>query len=122
MKTSTAHLVVIGTQPKFTKAVCDEIHDAIERFSASQRPVILTVCPGITTAQLESWLPAETPIMRSMPNTPVAVRQGATAVFMNDFVNPESMEEIKLVLSSVSPCIENLSREDLLDVAASVSG
>jgi len=119
---ATAHLVVIGTQPQFTKAVCTEIRGAIESFCKDHPPVILTMCPGIIVSQLQAWLPANNPIIRSMPNTPVAVGQGATAIFANKFVTSGSINEIKKVFLNVSPCLESLDCEDLLDVVASVSG
>ncbi|KAH5214359.1 hypothetical protein HBI62_182960 [Parastagonospora nodorum] len=119
---ATAHLVVIGTQPQFTKAVCTEIRDTIESFCKANPPVVLTMCPGITISQLQTWLPANYPIIRSMPNTPVAVGQGATALFANKFVTSGSINEIKKVFLNVSPCVECLNCEDLLDVVASVSG
>ncbi|KAH8712026.1 pyrroline-5-carboxylate reductase dimerization-domain-containing protein [Phaeosphaeriaceae sp. PMI808] len=122
VQAATAHLVLIGTQPEFTKAVCTEICDPIKEFCGKQPPVILTLCPGITTTQLQTWLPARSPIVRSMPNTPVAVGQGATALFGNEHVTDKLMEEIRLLLLSVSPCIEFLVHEDHLDVVASVSG
>lgn len=117
-----AHLVVISAPTQFTRTICTEISHAIRGSSSNQPLVVLTVCPGITISQLQTWLPAKTPIVRSMPNTPVAVGQGATALFANEYVTAELMEETQLVLSGVSPCIEVLDREDLLDIVASVSG
>lgn len=116
------HLAIIATQPIYTQQVCLEIKEAVETTSLSKRLIVLTVCPGITVRQLHEWLPAETPIVRSMPNTPVAIGQGSIALFQNDFVKPELMEEVRVLLSLTSPCIETLTQESLLDVAASISG
>ncbi|OJJ79268.1 pyrroline-5-carboxylate reductase family protein, partial [Aspergillus glaucus CBS 516.65] len=79
---SQVHIVVIGTQPQYTIAVCRDICEACVSFQLGPRPpVVVIVCPGITVSRLEQKLPGKTPIVRSMPNTLVAVRQGATAVF-----------------------------------------
>ncbi|KAF7591580.1 hypothetical protein BBP40_001328 [Aspergillus hancockii] len=116
------HLVMIATQPQFTKAACRDIDLAIEQHSPSDLPVVLTVCPGITTTQLEAWLPRGTPVVRSMPNIPLAAQQGATALFANQAIGKAQLSEVRQVFAVVSPSVEVMPREELMDVAASVSG
>ncbi|KAL8393924.1 hypothetical protein RB595_003619 [Gaeumannomyces hyphopodioides] len=133
---TATHIVVVATQPQYTRQVCLEIREAVESqqqhdqdegraaaaAAAARVPVVVTVCPGITVAQLEGWLPRGAPVVRSMPNTPVAVRQGSTAVFANGLVGDVDMAAVMGVLSTCSPCIELLRDESHLDVAAAISG
>ncbi|KAI1341304.1 HMGL-like-domain-containing protein [Xylariaceae sp. FL0016] len=116
------HVVVIGTQPCYTAKVCAEISQAFALGGRKQKLVTVTMCPGISVAQLEAWLPPETPIVRTMPNTPVSVQQGATALFSNRYATVDVVAEVQSILEHMSPVVAPLPREDLMDIAASVSG
>ncbi|KAH6995559.1 pyrroline-5-carboxylate reductase dimerization-domain-containing protein [Ilyonectria sp. MPI-CAGE-AT-0026] len=118
----STHIVVIATKPHCTAEVCDEITQALRAAGATQQLVVVTVCPGITVSQLEKWLPRGTPIMRTMPNTPVAVKKGATAIFSNQHMTPHLAAEVQLIFECISPVVATLPREELMDIAASVSG
>lgn len=116
------HIVVIGTQPQYTAEVCNGIAQAFASAGGTQQLVVVTVCPGITISQLESWLPTNTPIVRTMPNTPIAVRQGATALFANRSTTSGVISEIQSIFKRMCPAVALLPREDLMDIVASVSG
>ena len=116
------HIVVIGTQPEYTANVCDDITQAFTLAGGTQELVVVTVCPGITTSQLECWLPPNTPIVRTMPNTPIAIRQGATALFANRSTSSVVASEIQSIFKRMSPAVVFLPREELMDIVASVSG
>lgn len=116
------HVVLVATQPEYTSTVCDEVRRACKLSPAACRPLVVTVCPGITVAQLEAWLPAETPVIRTMPNTPVVVRQGATALFPNHATTPAMLAEIRAVFEGMSPTTVVLPDEGMLDIVASISG
>lgn len=120
-KPPTDHVVFICTRPKEVLEVCREIASTLETFKGSARPTVVTMCPGISVAQLQSWLPKGVPIVRSMPNLPVTCREGATALFASaDAVS--RVELVASVLREVSPAVSVLPEESLLDVAASISG
>lgn len=116
------HIVIIGTQPQYTADACHDITKAFVAAGKSQQLVVVTVCPGITVSQLESWLPLNTPIVRTMPNTPIAVRQGATALFANHSTSSGVASEIQSIFKRMSPAVALLQREDLMDIVASISG
>lgn len=118
------HVVVIATQPEFTKTVCSEISEALERYQldVGGHMVVVTLCPGITTAMLATWLPPDVAIMRTMPNTPVFVKQGTTATFAAAETPVHLVQEVERIFHTISPVVERLPRENLLDVAASISG
>lgn len=116
------HIVIIGTQPQYTADVCHDITKAFTAAGGSQQLVVVTVCPGITVSQLESWLPTNTPIIRTMPNTPIAVKQGATALFANRSTSSGVSSEVQSIFKRMSPAVALLPREDLMDIVASISG
>lgn len=121
-ESANVHIVVIGTQPQYTAAVCHDIREACVGFQLGRAPVVITVCPGITVAQLEQKLLDKAPIVRSMPNTPVAVRQGATALCANRWVDVESMKEVEQIFRAIAPAVAVLENEGMMDVVAAVSG
>ena len=48
--------------------------------SAGGAAHVLSIAAGITTAAIEAELPAGTPVVRAMPNTPALVGAGAAAI------------------------------------------
>ncbi|KAJ5190382.1 pyrroline-5-carboxylate reductase, partial [Penicillium cinerascens] len=118
------HLLFLGPKPYDIPATCAQLYPAIQRQRerGHSLPVIITLCPGITIAQLQSWLPHETPLVRAMPNTPVKVSQGATGLFPSENVQPLEMELVQAVFRAISPTVVVLSQENHLDVVASISG
>jgi pyrroline-5-carboxylate reductase len=121
-KSPTAHVILICTQPWATRDVCEDIQYVYSRWDIYPKPIFVTMCPGITTSQLESWLPAGASIMRTMPNTPVAVRQGATAMFANKAVTAQQVAIVADLFRAVSPQVSLVGQESGIDVAASISG
>lgn len=121
-KTPTAHVVFICTQPWATSDVCQDIRYVYSQWPIHPKPIFVTMCPGITTAQFERWLPEKASIVRTMPNTPVAVRQGATAMFANKAVTPQQASIVADLFRAVSPQVSFVSQEEGIDVAASISG
>lgn len=80
------------------------------------------MCPGIVTSQVHSWLGWAAPVVRSMPNTPVGLQQGATAMVCSPQVDAAMLDRVHRMWLAVSPVVEAVDKEDLLDVAAAVSG
>lgn len=120
------HIVLICTKPHQTFEACESIRRAYEK-TPMPLPTVVTMCPGITISSLESWLsPANHsrpfPIVRTMPNTPVSVRQGATALVASRHATAEEVDRVIALFRIFSPCVETLTDENLLDVAAAVSG
>ena len=121
LEPARAHVVFICTRPKEVPEVCQEIASTLETLQGLARPTVVTMCPGISVAQLQRWLPEGTPIVRSMPNLPVTCREGATALFPSDDA-VSRVDLVASVLREVSPAVSVLPEESLLDVAASISG
>ncbi|KAF2430775.1 hypothetical protein EJ08DRAFT_670300 [Tothia fuscella] len=125
---STAHIVLICTKPQSTLEVCQSIRLAHKSIPAAYNlPIVVTMCPGITIAQLESWLNPHShsnrfPVVRTMPNTPVSIRQGATALVPSRWASASEVDCVVTFFRVFSPCVEVLPKETLLDVAAAVSG
>jgi pyrroline-5-carboxylate reductase len=70
-----AHVVVVGVKPKDVGAMLDRVSGALEPGA-----VVVSVAAGLPLAFFEHRLPAGTPVVRAMPNTPALVGAGVTAV------------------------------------------
>jgi pyrroline-5-carboxylate reductase len=123
-----AHIVLICTKPQSTFEVCESIRLAHEKApSPCNLPTVVTMCPGITISKLESWLSPQShskrfTVVRTMPNTPVSIRQGATALIASRHATAAEVDHVIALFRVFSPCVETLAEENLLDVVAAVSG
>lgn len=123
-----AHIILICTKPQSTFEVCESIRLAHEKAPMPcNLPTVITMSPGITISKLESWLSPQThskrfTVVRTMPNTPVSIRQGATALIASRHATTAEVDRVIVLFRVFSPCVETLPEENLLDVAAAVSG
>jgi len=83
--------------------------------------LFVSVAAGITIATFEDILGANTPIVRSMPNTPAAVSQGITAIVANPVAGAGALDEAELLLSAVGDVVR-LDSEAQIDAVTGVSG
>jgi pyrroline-5-carboxylate reductase len=116
-----ADLVVIAVKPTDVEAVTNEIADA----TAKEDPrtvehVFVTVAAGVTTAYFESKLPAGAPVIRVMPNAPMLVGAGISAVAKGRFATPGQLDEVASVFGSVGEVL--VVPESQLDAVTAVSG
>ncbi|KAE8395436.1 pyrroline-5-carboxylate reductase dimerization-domain-containing protein [Aspergillus alliaceus] len=118
---ATSPILFICTRPADVPTVAKQLAPTLESFDPPVRPTVVTVCPGITVSQLQAWLPTGTAIVRSMPNTPVEFRQGATGLFASEDATLR-VNHVKTVLEEVSPLVSIVPEESMLDVVAAVSG
>ncbi|KAB8266295.1 pyrroline-5-carboxylate reductase dimerization-domain-containing protein [Aspergillus pseudonomiae] len=119
--TPTSPIVFICTRPADVPTVAKQLAPTLASFDPLVRPTVVTMCPGITVSQLQDWLPTGTAIVRSMPNTPVEFRQGATGLFASEDATLR-VNHVKTVLEEVSPLVTIVPEESMLDVVAAVSG
>lgn len=81
----------------------------------------LSVAAGITIATFEQMLGDSTPVIRSIPNTPAAVKQGITAIIGNDHVTEHQMQMAETLLSAIGQTVR-LETEDQMDAVTGLSG
>ncbi|WP_439121734.1 pyrroline-5-carboxylate reductase [Marivita sp.] len=81
----------------------------------------LSVAAGITIATFAEMLGDTTPIIRSIPNTPAAVKQGITAMIGNGHVTEHQMQMAETLLSAIGQTVR-LETEDQMDAVTGLSG
>ena len=114
---SRAGIVVLAVKPQHM----EEATRSIARPCARHAPLIISVAAGVQIHNLREWLGADTAIVRTMPNTPALVGEGATALYANEHVAAEGRRRAEAVLTAVGITVW-VDREGLLDAVTALSG
>lgn len=102
---------VLAVKPYLVTDVCR---------SLSKPGRVLSIAAGITIAAMESALPAGTPVVRAMPNTPALVGAGAAALAGGSSAADADVEWASAILASVGDVV--LVAESMLDAVTGISG
>jgi pyrroline-5-carboxylate reductase len=116
-----AAFVVVAVKPADVESVLGELARAAtgaEHESPDQ--VYVTVAAGITTAHVESKLPAGTPVVRAMPNAAALVGAGVTALSKGRFVTEQQLDEVSALFGAVGSALT--VPEGQMDAVTALSG
>jgi pyrroline-5-carboxylate reductase len=117
----SADFVIVAVKPSDVDSVTDEIADAVARGEADGvEHVFVTVVAGVSTAYFEAKLPAGAPVVRVMPNAPMVVGAGVSAIAKGRFATQEQLKEVSAVFDSVGGVLT--VPESQLDAVTAVSG
>ena len=89
-----ADYVFFSVKPQNIKDVLSEISSL-----DNTGKVFISICAGITIESIEKWL-GKVKIIRVMPNTPLLIGQGVTALCKNEFVAKEEFDFVSSLFSS----------------------
>lgn len=110
-----ASIVVLAVKPQNVTAIIHEIRDHV-------RPdaLIVSVLAGITTETLLSAFGRPLPVVRTMPNTPMLVDEGATAIAGGSMATLAHMEIVRHMFEAVGTV--EVVPEYLMDAVTGLSG
>ena len=111
----SSDIIVLAIKPMNSRDVLNGIKDAV---TSSQ--VIISVMAGIKTSFINSVLGVECPVIRTMPNTPVLVDSGATAISKGKFAGEEHLKIAYTIFKSIGTV--EVVPESLLDAVTGLSG
>lgn len=110
-----AGLILLAVKPQQLKALLGQIGVFFPR-----KALVVSLAAGISTKQLEGWLPQGCPVVRVMPNTPSILGVGMAAVASG---NRSKAAHVKLVLSLLAAVGRSVEvREDQMDLVTALSG
>jgi pyrroline-5-carboxylate reductase len=116
-----AAYVVVAVKPADVEWVIGDISEAAARAeNSSAEQVVVTVAAGVTTAYYEAKLPAGSPVVRVMPNAPVVVGGGVSALAAGRFATAEQLKEVSAIFDAVGGVLT--VPESQLDAVTAVSG
>lgn len=110
------NLSVLAVKPQILADVCLEVSQFLKPST-----VILSIAAGKSMRSLENLFAPNTPIIRSMPNTPASVGKGMCVCIANTFINRND----KLMASSLLEAngrVEWIEDEALMDAVTALSG
>ena len=111
-------LVFLGVKPQMMAGLLADLQPALER---RKTPVTLvSMAAGVSMAQIRAMAGGEYPVIRIMPNTPVAVGQGVVLYDQTDNVTVEA-KALFLTAMGTAGLLDPLE-ERLMDAGSAVSG
>jgi pyrroline-5-carboxylate reductase len=110
-----AEIVMIAVKPMIVAAV-------LEQAAAVIRPdqLVISIAAGVRSSKIEAALPDGIPVIRTMPNTPALIGQGATALCRGTHATDEHMQAARGLFSVVGKTVE--VEERLIDAVTGLSG
>jgi len=112
-----AGIWVLAVKPQVMREVCESLAPLARR----QRPLLVSIAAGTTTAAIAAWLGYDAAVVRCMPNTPALLGSGASGLFANAAVSAGQREEAGRILSAVG-ITEWIPHEALMDAVTATSG
>ena len=110
-----ADVIILAVNPNMYAAIIDEIKDSVK-----ENAVIVTIAAGISIDFTQKAFNKNIKIVRTMPNTPVLVGEGMTAICPTALVNKADLEIVLMIFESFGK-IEIID-ENLMDVIPAISG
>ncbi len=109
-------VIFLGVKPQMLPALAEEIRGRLN----GRKPFFVSMAAGITLSRLEELLGSGLPILRIMPNTPVAVGKGLILYCANDRVEDAALRRLLVDLAPAG-ALEALP-EALIDAGSALSG
>lgn len=108
----------LGVKPHLMGSVLESLKEILK--NRPDAPVLVSMAAGLSITQIQEQAGADYPVIRIMPNTPVAVGQG---VVLYEASSNVTADELDYFLQFMAPA-GKLYRidESLMDVGAAVSG
>lgn len=116
-----AAYIIVAVKPADVESVVDEIAEAVAKAdNGTDEQVIVSVAAGVSTGFYESKLPAGSPVIRVMPNAPMVVGGGVSALSRGSFATVEQLKDVSSIFDAVGGVL--VVPESQLDAVTAVSG
>ncbi len=111
----SAKTIVVVVKPQDVTDLLTEIGAAVEPGT-----LVVTLCAGVATTTVEAHLPAGTPVVRVMPNTPTQVDEGMSAISPGTAATQEHLDHVIAILSATGRVVTVPERYQ--DAVTAISG
>ena len=108
----------LGVKPHLMGGMLASIQPVLA--GRAESPVLVSMAAGLSIAQIQQMAGQKYPVIRIMPNTPVAVGQGVVLYQSSPNVTPEQEEGFLQLMAKAGQLFP--LDESLMDVGAAVSG
>ncbi len=107
--------VILAVKPQVMENVLKELKEIL-----TPKHLVISIAAGVTTKYLEKWLGKDIRVVRTMPNLPVKVGAGMTAVCKGKNVTAKNLKDVKDIFDCIGQTI--VVEEKLIDAVTAVSG
>ena len=112
-------LIFLCVKPQIYSSVLDEIRTTVSK-EILKNKTFISIAAGISTSFICRKLDIDAAVIRIMPNTPLLIGEGASAVCSNRFVNEADFKIVTEIFSSLGVC--KILTEDMMNRVISVNG
>lgn len=113
---ANSDLVVLCVKPQMVNTVVAQIAAAFD----VKKHVLASICAGVSSARLEGLLPKGARVVRVMPNTPMLVGLGASAVSGGSSATKTDIATIAALFATASMTVR--VEEKMMDAVTGLSG
>ncbi len=113
-----AYFIFLAVKPQSLETLFDEIAPILAK--REDNFVLVTMAAGVTVDSVKLLSRCDCPVLRIMPNTPVAVGEGIVLYCSNDKTEKEDIEQFCCILSK-SGVVDYIS-EEKMDAASALTG
>ena len=108
--------VFLGVKPY----LMEQVLAPLQPIFAERKPMLITMAAGLSMQQIEKFAGCRLPVIRIMPNTPVAVGKGLIPYCCNDLVTKEQLDSFvkDMAFAGTLDALE----EELMDAVSALSG
>ena len=108
-------VLILAVKPQVAAVALSEL---VQQLTAEK--LLISIMAGVTTAAIEKSFSQPVRVVRTMPNTPALVLQGATALAAGAHARPEDIASTKYIFGMVGKCWQ--VEEKLMDAVTGLSG
>ena len=108
--------IFLAVKPNMMASVLEPLREVL----AQRKPLLITMAAGLTISKIEEMAGTHLPVIRIMPNTPVAVGKGMIQYCANDLVNDATLHDFLSDMRFTGK-LDRLD-EHLIDAATALSG
>ena len=113
---ASAQRVFLAVKPNVVAGVLEGLRPVLEE----AKPLLISMCAGVSISQLEGWAGTSLPIIRIMPNTPAAVGKGMILYCTNALVEDAQLQDFLKDMNQAG--IFDRLDEKLIDAGSALSG
>ncbi len=107
--------IIIAVKPQNIDSVLEEIGPQL-----SEEQILISIAAGVTLDYIKKFISKNIGLVRVMPNAPVLVGEGASAIAHNKNITENDLKYVKKILNSVGKVVE--LEEKHIDAVTGLSG
>ncbi len=111
----SADVVVLAVKPMTLPRVLEEIRDELR-----EDQILVSLAAAVPIALIEKLIQKRLPIFRAMPNIPVVVDEGATAIATNTAAAPDQRRFVECIFRAVGYVV--FVEEEMMHAVTALSG